>query len=359
MKAFIYQILPARVIFGEGKLSEVARELRHLGKNRALVIATPQQSELAHDVANLLGNTCVGIHDKAVMHVPYETVQEAMQRVLQLNVDCLVAAGGGSTTGLAKAIALEKPLPILAIPTTYAGSEMTPIWGMTKNGLKTTGHNANVKPKTVIYDPKLTVSLPPGLSATSGMNAIAHCVEALYAENANPIASLMAEEGIRVLGTSMPEIVNDPYDLDARSEALYGAWLAGAVLGMVGMALHHKLCHVLGGTYNLPHAETHTVVLPHAAAYNASHAPKAMEAIGRALNCDAEDAAGALYDLEKSLNTPTTLAELGLTEDRIDETAKLAVKNPYYNPRPVTEEGIRDVLERAYFGHRPSRRASG
>jgi maleylacetate reductase len=359
MRSFIYEILPARVIFGEGKLSEVAREVRHLGKNRAFVIATPQQSELAQDVAQLLGDACVGIHDKAVMHVPYETVRQAMQRVLDLNVDCLVAAGGGSTTGLAKAIALEQPLPILAIPTTYAGSEMTPIWGITKDGLKTTGRNANVKPKTVIYDPKLTVSLPPGLSATSGMNAIAHCVEALYAENANPIASIMAEEGIRVLGASLPEVVHNPCNLDARSDAQYGAWLAGAVLGIVGMALHHKLCHVLGGTYNLPHAETHTVVLPHAIAYNASHAPDAMEAVGRALNCDPQDVAGALYDLEKSLNTPTTLAELGLTEDKIDETAKLAVKNPYYNPRPVTEEGIRGVLERAYFGHRPSRRAGG
>lgn len=355
MKAFTYEILPVRVIFGEGKLSEVAREVRHLGKTRSLVIATHQQSELAHDVAQRLGDACLGIHDKAVMHVPHETVQEAMERALDLNVDCLVAAGGGSTIGLAKAIALEKPLPILAIPTTYAGSEMTPIWGMTKDGLKTTGRNANVKPRTVIYDPELTVSLPPALSATSGMNAIAHCVEALYAENANPIASLMAEVGIRALGASLPEVVIDPSNLNARSEALYGAWLAGAVLGMVGMALHHKLCHVLGGTYNLPHAETHTVVLPHATAYNASHAPEAMEAIGRALNCDPEDAAGAIYDLEQSLNTPTTLAELGLMEDKLDETARLAIENPYYNPRPVTEEGIREVLERAYFGHRPSR----
>jgi maleylacetate reductase len=289
------------------------------------------------------------------MHVPYETVQEAMERVLHLNVDCLVAAGGGSTIGLAKAIALEKPLPILAIPTTYAGSEMTPIWGLTRGGLKTTGRNANIKPKTVIYDPRLTLSLPPDLSATSGMNAIAHCVEALYAENANPVASLLAEEGIRLLAESLPEVVHNPFNLDARSEAQYGALLAGAVLGMVGMALHHKLCHVLGGTYNLPHAETHTVVLPHAMAYNSSHAPEAMEAIGRALNCDLEEAAGALYDLAKSLNTPTTLAELGLTQDKLDETARLAIENPYYNPRPVTEYGIREVLERAYFGHRPSR----
>src|SRR5262245_46799074 len=228
------------------------------------------------------------------MHVPIETARAARAEARRLDADCAVAVGGGSTTGLGKAIALESALPIVAIPTTYAGSEMTPIYGITEGGLKKTGRDARVLPRTVIYDPMLTVGLPPALSATSGMNAIAHAVEGLYAQDANPIMSLLAEEGIRALADGLPRVRRNPIDLDARSACLYGACLCGAVLGAVGMALHHKLCHTLGGTWNLPHAETHTIVLPHAVAYNAAAAPAAMARAARAIG--AAHAAPGLYD---------------------------------------------------------------
>jgi alcohol dehydrogenase class IV len=262
-----------------------------------------------------------------------------------------VAIGGGSTTGLAKAIALTSGLPIVAIPTTYAGSEMTPIWGLTEGGVKKTGRDVRVLPKTVIYDPSLTSSLPVALSVTSGINAIAHCVEALYSRDANPIISLIAEEGIRALGGGLPEVAKQPGNMDARSRALYGAWLAGVSLGAVGMALHHKLCHTLGGTFNLPHAETHTVVLPHAVAYNAASAPEAMNRIAAALG--ASPAAEGLYDLAVSLGAPVSLQALGMRRQQLDQAADLAVQNPYYNPRPVTREGIRSLLENAFEGRRP------
>jgi len=228
---------------------------------------------------------------------------------------------------------------------------MTPIWGLNEAGVKKTGRDVLVLPKTVIYDPVLTTSLPVALSVTSGINAIAHCVEALYSRDANPIISLIAEEGIRALAGGLPEVAKSPLDLEARSRALYGAWLGGVSLGAVGMALHHKLCHTLGGTFNLPHAETHTVVLPHAVAYNAAAAPETMRRIAQALG--ASSAAEGLYDLAASLGAPVSLESLGMRREQLDHAADLAVQNPYYNPRPVTREGIRALLENAFEGNRP------
>src|SRR5262245_63805790 len=262
MKPFVYNGQPARVVFGAGSLAQLVPEIEHLGAQRALVLSTPEQRASAQDIAQRLGDRCAGIFDRAVMHVPIETAREARAEAQRLGADCAVAIGGGSTTGLGKAIALESALPIVAIPTTYAGSEVTPIYGITEGGLKKTGRDARVLPRTVIYDPTLTLGLPVGLSATSGMNAIAHAVEALYAEDANPITSMLAAEGMRALKEGLPRVVAEPLNLEGRSRCLYGAWLCGAVLGSVGMALHHKLCHTLGGSFNLPHAETHTVVLP-------------------------------------------------------------------------------------------------
>jgi len=351
MLDFIYQALPARVIFGVGSLKQLPAEVDRIGASRALVLCTPYQRKEAADIAALLGSRAIDIYPEAVMHVPVELAERARAETSRLKIDCLLPIGGGSTTGLAKAIALSTRLPIVAVPTTYAGSEMTPIWGLTEGDSKKTGRDLNILPKTVIYDPTLTVTMPVGLSTTSGMNAIAHCVEALYAENANPIMSLMAEEGIRALATSLPGIVKSPSDLDARGEALYGAWLGGSVLGAVGMALHHKLCHVLGGTFNLPHAELHTVILPHATAFNAKAAPDAMRRIARALG--AAEASTGLYDLEVALGTPTTLSAIGMKREDLDRAADLAVQNPYYNPRPPTREGIRALLDDAFEGRRP------
>jgi alcohol dehydrogenase class IV len=228
---------------------------------------------------------------------------------------------------------------------------MTPIWGITEGGMKKTGRDSRVLPRTVIYDPTLTVGLPVALSATSGMNAIAHAVEGLYAQDANPINSMMAEEGIRALADGLPRVKANPGDLDARSDCLYGAWLCGAVLGAVGMALHHKLCHTLGGTWNLPHAETHTVVLPHAAAYNATAVPDAMARAARALHV--VSAPQGLYDLAQSLGAPVTLKSIGMPEGELDRAAELATTSPYWNPRPVEREAIRRLLGDAWSGRRP------
>jgi len=274
-----------------------------------------------------------------------------MQAVRDSGSDCTVALGGGSTTGLGKAIALRTDLPQIVIPTTYAGSEATPILGETRDGLKTTQKSPKILPEVIVYDVDLTLTLPPGLSATSGMNAIAHAVEGLYTQDANPIVSLMAEEGIRALGAALPKIVRDPGDREARSDALYGAWLCGVVLGSVGMALHHKLCHTLGGTFDLPHAETHTVVLPHAAAYNAPAAPEAMARAARALGV--KDAPQGLYDLAKGLGAPLALKDIGMPEAGLDRAADLAVANPYWNPRPIERAAIRALLDDAFHGRRP------
>lgn len=353
MEAFLYESQAARVRFGVDARKEVRKELESLGGKRALVVSTPEQKDLAQEVAGYLGELCVGVFTEAVQHVPTELIDQSMAVVRELQVDSYIPVGGGSSIGLAKALALETSFPILAIPTTYAGSEMTPIWGITENGQKKTGKNGIVKPKTVLYDPTLTVTLPPRLTVTSGMNAIAHCAEGLYAENANPIISLMAEEGITALSSSLPRILEQPEDLEARSKALYGTWMGGTVLGSVGMALHHKLCHVLGGSYNLQHAETHTVILPYAIWYNSTHAPHAMEAISRAIGSEADDVAGALFDLSKSLGVPVSLEEIGMKREDLDEAALIATRNPYYNPRPIDESAIRSLLEYAFVGERP------
>jgi maleylacetate reductase len=351
VKEFCYTAHAARVIFGVDSLRYLQREIELLGATRALVLSTPEQRAAAEDISARLGSRAAGIYAKAVMHVPIETAEAARAVAKELKADCCVAVGGGSTIGLGKAIALTSNLPILAIPTTFAGSEMTPIYGITAQGQKKTGRDARVLPKTVIYDPNLLATLPAKIAGPSGMNAIAHCAEALYAQEGNPIASNMAEEGIRALARGLPLIVRDPRNLEAKSDAFYGAWLAGTCLGQVGMALHHKLCHTLGGSFNLPHAETHTVVLPHALAYNRGAALEAMTRIAGAL--EASDAAQGVYDLAASLNTPLSLKDLGMREDGLDRAAQLATTDPYWNPRPIERDAIRKLLDDAYWGRRP------
>ncbi len=351
---FTYTGLPARVIFGKGSLQQLEAEIDHLGSRRALVLCTPEQRDQAEAIAEMLGARAAGVFDKAVMHVPIETAREAREVARKLGADCAVAIGGGSTTGLGKAIALDSGLPILAIPTTYAGSEMTPVYGLTENGIKKTGKDFRVLPKTVIYDPELSATLPVDMSVTSGMNAIAHAAEGLYAQDGNPVMGLLAEEGIRAMAEGLGRIVKAPQDLDARSDCLYGAWLCSTVLGNVGMALHHKLCHTLGGTFNLPHAATHTIVLPHAIAYNAKAAPDAASRIVRALGGKADSAGQALYDLAQSLGAPLTLKSLGVTEADLDRATDIALTNPYWNPRPIERVAIRQLLQDAYEGNRPA-----
>lgn len=352
MKNFVYQGLPSRVVFGAGSLASLPAEMDALKAQRALVLCTPEQRDSAERVAALLGSRSAGIFDRAVMHVPIETAREAREEARRLGADCAVAIGGGSTTGLGKAIALDSGLPILAIPTTYAGSEMTPIYGITEAGLKKTGKDMRVLPRTVIYDPELSMTLPVGLSVTSGINAIAHAAEGLYSVEGNPVIDLMAEEGIAALGRALPRIRANAGDPEARSDALYGAWLCGIVLGTVGMALHHKLCHTLGGSFNLPHAETHTIVLPHALAYNAAAAPQAMERIRRALA--GSSAAQAVYDLAKHNGAHVALKAIGMKAEDLDKACDIAMSNQYPNPRPLERGAIRALLQDAFEGVRPA-----
>jgi maleylacetate reductase len=352
LTAFTYNALPGRVIFGAGSLRQLGAEIDRLGARRALVLSTPQQEAEAQRVADMLGGRAAGVFARAAMHVPIEAARLARQEAARLGADCAVAIGGGSTTGLGKAIALESGLPILAIPTTYAGSEMTPIYGLTEDGLKKTGRDARVLPRTVIYDPDLSLDLPLSLSVTSGMNAIAHAAEGLYAQDHNPVTDLMAEEGIRAMAAGLRSLKLDARGLQARSDCLYGAWLCGTVLGAVGMALHHKLCHTLGGSFNLPHAETHTVVLPHALAYNAAAAPQAMARIGRAVDSSAEPAS-ALYQLSRELGAPSALRDLGMKESDLDRAADLALTHAYWNPRPLEPRALRALLQRAWEGAPP------
>jgi maleylacetate reductase len=357
MKDFVYNGQPSRVVFGSGSLVHLEREIELLGAHRALVLSTPEQQQQAQMVADRLGSRAAGLFPRAAMHVPIETARQAREEARRLGADCAIAIGGGSTTGLGKAIALDSGLPILAIPTTYAGSEMTPIFGITEDGLKKTGKDPRVLPRTVIYDPELTLTLPVSLSITSGMNAIAHAAEGLYARDGNPIMDLMAEEGIRALARALPVIRQDGGDAGARGDALYGAWLCGTVLGNVGMALHHKLCHTLGGSFNLPHAEVHTVVLPHAIGFNAAAAPEAMARIERALGTTGRcGAAAALYDLARDNGAPVALRDLGMKEADLDRAADIAVSNPYWNPReigPAQRPAIRQLLQDAFHGTRP------
>jgi len=348
VRRFVYTGLPSRVVFGPGSIKTLSEEIGRLGAKRVLMISTPGRAAMVRSASKNL--PVAGIFDKAVMHTPLELANQARELAKDLEADCCVVIGGGSTIGFGKAIALTSGLPVIAVPTTYSGSEMTTIWGLSEGGLKKTGRDPRVLPKTVIYDPELTLDLPPAVSAASGMNAIAHCVEALYAHDGNPIVSLMAEEGIRALASALPRIILHLKDLDARTDALYGSWLAGATISTTSVALHHKLCHVLGGM-GLPHAETHSIVLPHAMQYNRDAAPEAMRRIAKAIA--AVDAPRGIYELEKSLGLPMRLADIGMQQADLERAARMASEAPYPNPRKVEYGPVLELLRNAYEGRRP------
>ncbi|BGO94667.1 hypothetical protein NBRC10512_004903 [Rhodotorula toruloides] len=360
MQPFVYNALPARVIFGWGTVSKVAEEVKRLGCSRALVLTTPHQVEAGEKVKADLGDLAVGIYTNATMHTPIHVTQEALSKAKELNVDCCVSVGGGSTIGLGKALALHSPdaakIKNIVIPTTYAGSEATPIIGQTENDkdgkpLKTTQKTMKVLPEVIIYDVDLTLTLPPQMTVTSGLNAIAHAVEALWAVEANPIISNLAIQGIEAIGRSLPLIKADSQSKDGRADALFGAWACGTCLGAVGMSLHHKLCHTLGGSFGMPHAETHTVILPHAVAYNAPYAQDAVSRVAKALGVS--NAAQGLYDLAKDNGAPYSLKALGFKEEDLEKAADIAAKAPYPNPAPLEKAKLLQLLTNAYHGTRP------
>ena len=352
MRPFVYNALPARIVFGSGTLKRLPEEVKRLGCQRALVLSTKVQEQSGKDVQKLLGNVAVGLYSNATMHTPEGITEEAMKMAEQLKADCVISVGGGSTTGLGKAIAYRTDLPQIVIPTTYAGSEATPILGQTAGGQKTTLKSDKVLPEVILYDVDLTLTLPAQMTITSGMNAIAHAVEALYSPESNPMIDMLAEQGIAAIARALPIIHKDPNNKDARSDALFGAWACGTCLGAVGMSLHHKLCHTLGGSFDMPHAETHTVILPHAVVYNGPGAQEAIAKVARALGTD--NAAQGLYDLARNLGAPYSLKELGFKEEDIPKAADIASKAPYPNPVKLEREKILTLLQNAWAGTRPT-----
>lgn len=346
-----YRFRPVRVVFGAGALDRLADVVSEIGLRRVLLVTTPGRAPEAAAATRVLGDVGVGVFDRAAPHVPAALVAAAWEDVRRLQVDGTVAIGGGSAIGLAKALALRAGLPVVAVPTTYSGSEMTDVWGITAGERKETGRDDRVAPRAVVYDAALTVSMPAALSAASGLNAMAHCVEALYAPDRHAMSALFAREGIRVLAASLPDVVRDPSDGDARERAFFGAHLAGRALDLTAMGLHHKLCHVLGGTFGLPHALTHAILLPYVTAYNAPAAEAAMAEIAAALGADT--AWTGLYGLRQALGITATLRDLGLGSAELDRAAVLAVAGSYANPREVTREGVRGILEGAYAGGLP------
>lgn len=343
---FVYQRRAVRVVFRPGALGDVAAELDRAGLANAFVLATPGRQRDVEKLVATLGSRLAGVFDRAALHVPSALVTEALEAAKRAGGGVSVALGGGSAVGLGKAMAHHIGLPLVAIPTTYSGSEMTEIWGFTDAQGKRTMRDPQVAPRIVIYDPELTTSLSAATSAASGMNAAAHAVEALYAPDRHPPASLAAVEALCGLARSLPMVIARPDDLDARGDALRAAHLAGVALDGTSMGLHHKLCHVLGGSFGLPHAETHAVLLPHVTAYNAPGAPDAMAEIAAALGTPA--AAEGLAALNRRLGITYSLRDLGLERADLDRAAAIAVTSTYPNPRPVTAEAVRAILDAAF-----------
>ncbi|MGW7522616.1 maleylacetate reductase and hydroxyquinol 1,2-dioxygenase domain-containing protein [Streptomyces sp. NPDC054783] len=351
MRTFVYTSHPSRVVFGTGTVGRLGEEVERLGCSRVLLLSSGPLAAASDQVREALGDLLVAEFDGAAMHTPVEVTEKALKVLRESSADSIVAVGGGSTTGLSKALALRTGLPQVILPTTYAGSEVTPVLGETRDGRKVTQSSPEILPETVVYDVDFTLTLPLSLTVTSGINALAHAVEALYAADANPVTDQQALDAISRIARALPRLAADPADLEARADLLHAAWLAGTCLATVGMGLHHKLCHTLGGTFDLPHAETHTVVLPHAMAYNAHAVPGVMRRIADALGV--ADAPSGVYDLVASLGGPTSLRDLGMPESGLARAAELATSTPYPNPRELTTEGVAELLAGAWHGRRP------
>ncbi len=351
---FRYQALPGRVVFATGAARSALRgELERLESRRVMLVVAEAEHELARELVAPFAELVVASFTAVRPHVPVAVAEQARELAAGSGADGLLSIGGGSTTGTAKAVALTTGLPIVAVPTTYAGSEVTPVWGLTDDGRKTTGTDPRVLPRVVVYDPDLTTSLPGKLAAASGLNAMAHSVEAFWAPGRNPISSLTAEEAIRALATGLSALTADRDDPAARAHLLYGAYLGGAAFAVTGSGLHHKVCHVLGGAFDLPHAETHAIVLPHVLAFNAPGVPQAAARVARALH--AVDPVAELHTLAERLGVPSDLRSLGLREEQLDTAVPdLMAVVPADNPVPVTRDRLRGLLEAAWAGT-PSR----
>jgi alcohol dehydrogenase class IV/protocatechuate 3,4-dioxygenase beta subunit len=357
MEPFARDVLPGRVVFGAGVArTALAGEVARLGVSRLLLIPSGSKQSAARELFAPLADRIAGTFTGVLPHVPVEVADAARKQAAAVGADAVLSLGGGSATGTAKAVALTTGLPVIAVPTTYAGSEVTPVWGLTEGDRKTTGVDARVLPRLVIYDPELTASLPGPVSAASGLNAMAHGVEAFWAPGRNPVSSLTAAEAIRVLAAALPAVLRDGADTGARGDLLYGAYLAGTAFAVTGSGLHHKICHILGGRYDLPHAQTHAIMLPYVLAFNAPGAPDAARQIGQALaggGLPGGDPAAALQRLAGQLGLPRGLREIGFGEEQIAEAARLIEPAvPADNPVPADAAALQALLRRAWAGDR-------
>jgi maleylacetate reductase len=366
MEPFAHDALPGRVVFGAGAArTALAGEVARLGVSRLLLIPSGSEQQAARELTAPLADRIAGTFTGVRPHVPVEVADAARKQAAAIGADAVLSLGGGSATGTAKAVALTTGLPVIAVPTTYAGSEVTPVWGLTDGDRKTTGMDARVLPRLVIYDPELTASLPGPVSAASGLNAMAHAVEAFWAPGRNPVSSLTAAEAIRVLAAALPPVLRDGADTGARGDLLYGAYLAGSTFAVTGSGLHHKICHILGGRYDLPHAQTHAIMLPYVLAFNAPGAPDAARQIGRALaggeltaggevprgDRRSADPAARLQRLAGQLGLPRGLRDIGLREEQIAEAARLIEPAvPADNPVPAGAAALEALLRRAWAG---------
>ena len=357
LTSFVHDIPAPRVIFGAGHRSQVPDEVARLEAQRVLVIGDDTLVEMVQEIADAVAGRLAGTFCESVRHIPIEVARRAVAAARDADADLLVAVGGGSCIGTAKVVARELDLPILAVPTSHTGSEMTPIWALTENQVKNTARDQKVLPATVVYDPELTLSLPPQQAGNSGMNAMAHLVESMYSPVASPISMLMAQEGIRALAAGLPRVVEDPTDIKARSLAMYGGWLGGWVLGTTTMSVHHTITRVIGGTYDTPHGATHSAVLPYVTMFNSLAANPAMRTVKRALGQASRPAPRAgvgLWELARDIGATTSLRALGLPESAVDEITEQVVAASPPNPRPLTRSGLRNLLEAAYRGERPT-----
>lgn len=350
---FTWDALPSRVIFGAGSLLLVAGEVDRLGADRVLLIGSgPSTRDALARLRTVLRARVAAEIAKSPQHVPEHIADAAATTARDADADIVVSVGGGSATGLGKAVAVACNLPLIAVPTTYAGSEMTATWGRTSSGVKHTGTDPRALARAVLYDPELCRGMPIHLAAASGMNAMAHCAEALWAAGSNPITTTLAEEGIRRLVAGLPRVVVDTDDLDAHAGTLVGACLAGLAFAQAGSGIHHRACHVLGGGWNLPHAETHAVVLPHAVSLVAPRAPDAVRHLGHVLGTDRP--AGALFEMVQRLALPTSLRALGMPADGLDEAAERVMASSREDPLVPNIESVRHMLDGAFSGRAPS-----
>ncbi len=349
--SFTHRTLAQRVVFAPGGAAEaVAAEVGLLDARRVMVIASPSRADTATHVTAALPVALT--YDDVAMHVPIDVAERARQAAADSGADLVVSVGGGSTTGLAKAVALTTGLPVVAVPTTYAGSEATDVWGLTEGSTKTTGSDPRVLPRAVVYDATLTLSLPVATSVASGLNAMAHCVDSLWAPRADPIGAVLAAEGARALAEGLPRVVDEPRGLEGRALMLYGAHLSAVAFASAGSGLHHKICHVLGGRYGLPHAPTHAAVLPHVLALNAPYAPEAERLLASAFG--AESAVAGLEALRVRVGAPRALRDHGFLEDQVADAVEAVLPQvPPSNPAPVTPDSLHRLLHAAWQGADP------